>query len=85
MFISLHWTDKHQSIEDNLQEVKLMMKNIGVSRQTLLQCFTVEVADKVLHYLADSLFQHYHLYEFLLTEDQEEQDSMVEEVRKRKQ
>ena len=80
ILIIILFPDKHLSIDENIQEMKCMMHGVGVSKQTSLQCFTVEVANKVLQYIAESLFQHYRLYEFLFTEEQEGQDNLCEEV-----
>ncbi len=57
-----------------------MMAGIGVSQLTSLQCFTVEIANIVIQYIAENLLQHYSLYEYLFTEEQEQQDSEQETV-----
>ena len=38
-----------------------------------LKCFTREKAVTILQYLQSSLFQHYSLYEYLFSEEQEEE------------
>ncbi len=48
--------------------------NVGVpAAPTSLECFTAELAASVLHYVQSTLFQHYALFQYLFTEEQEEE------------
>ena len=72
-------TVRHFSVQENVEEMKAMFSGVGISQQTSLQCFTVEVSNKVLRYVSDTLFQHYNLYEYLFSEEQGEKE-LSEEV-----
>lgn len=49
------------------------MSGVGVSRATALRCFSPEQAVQTVRYVTSSLFQHYRLFEFLFTEEQQEE------------
>ena len=78
-YVHVH-VDRHLSITDNIKEMRSMMAGIGISQLTALQCFTVKVANTIIQYIADNLLQHYSLYEFLYTEEQEDGNDILENV-----
>lgn len=48
------------------------MANVGIpSVPSSLECFTSEVATTAIQYIQTTLFQHYALFEYLFTEEQE--------------
>ena len=49
------------------------MRGVGVSQQNSLHCFSLEMAQQVIQYIAENLLQHYHLFQYLIDEDQEEE------------
>lgn len=65
-----------------VQELQQHLVGVGLSEQSSLRCLSKEKAQLVVEYLAGSLFQHYHLFEYLFSEEQE-QDSISSRVRER--
>ena len=49
------------------------MRGVGVSQHNSLHCFSLEMAQQVIQYIAENLLQHYHLFQYLIDEDQEEE------------
>lgn len=67
-------TDKGLSLGENLKELQSLLSGVGVpNAPTPLECFTSETGSTVLQYLQTTLFQHYHLFQCLVTEEQEEE------------
>ena len=65
-------TEKELSLCENIKELQTLMSNVGVpDTPTSLECFTTEVASMTLQYIQTSLFQHYSLFQYLYTEEQE--------------
>ena len=50
-----------------------MLAGVGVSQQTAVQCLTPQTASLVVECVTTSLFQHYHLFQCLVEEQQDEQ------------
>lgn len=64
--------EKELSLCENIKELQTLMSNVGVpDTPTSLECFTTEVASMTLQYIQTSLFQHYSLFQYLYTEEQE--------------
>ena len=59
------------SLVDNVKELQTHMLGVGVSDETSLKCFKPEHAMLTVEYITSALFQHYNLFEFLFTEQQE--------------
>lgn len=78
MPINLSRLDKEVNAADILHALENQLKGIGISNQTMLQCFSLERAQQTLRYVADSMLQHYKLFEYMLKEEQESEDMPLE-------
>lgn len=61
---------------ENLKVLQDLMYNVGATVgnfPTSLECFTAELAVLVVRYVQSTLFQHYALFQYLFTEEQEEE------------
>ncbi|KAJ7385509.1 hypothetical protein OS493_015080 [Desmophyllum pertusum] len=68
--------EKQFSLVDSIQRFKSLLAGIGVencSHNGGLECFDVNQAKLITDYFTDSLFQHYKLYQFLFTQDPQEE------------
>lgn len=63
---------KDVPLSENLKELQALIASVG-SVPTSLECFTSEVSTRVLQYIQTSLFQHYSLFRYLFTQEQEEE------------
>jgi hypothetical protein len=63
---------KQLSLRDNYKEFEQIMETVG-GKANSLKCFTNEVGIDVVWYISRSLFQHYHLYQYLFTGEQQEE------------
>ncbi len=62
------------SLRENVKELQAMLSGVACPGvQNSLECFTPEVSTATLVYVKSTLFQHYSLFNFLFTEDQEEE------------
>jgi hypothetical protein len=60
------------SLSENIKELQTLMTGVGVPDvPTSLECFTSEVATMALQYIQTTLFQHYTLFQYLFTEEQD--------------
>ncbi len=68
---------KQLSLEENILAFKEMVAAVGNPPSPVvpnpLKCFTMETGLFTLRYLKSSLFQHYSLFHYLLSEEQEEE------------
>ena len=66
---------KQLSLCDNYKEFEQIVGTVGVpdSKTCSLKCFTNDVGIDAVRYISRSLFQHYHLYQYLFTGEQEEE------------
>ena len=69
-------TGKKLSLHDNYKEFEQIMETVG-SKTSSLKCFTNEVGIDAVRYISRSLFQHYHLYQYLFTGEQIEETVTV--------
>ncbi|XP_078357529.1 ciliary-associated calcium-binding coiled-coil protein 1-like isoform X1 [Oculina patagonica] len=68
--------EKQFSLVDSIEKFKSLLAGIGVencSHNGGLECFDVNQAKLITDYFTDSLFQHYKLYQFLFTQDPQEE------------
>ncbi|XP_058958331.2 ciliary-associated calcium-binding coiled-coil protein 1 isoform X1 [Pocillopora verrucosa] len=68
--------EKQFSLVDSIQNFKSLLAGIGVENCPLnggLECFDVNQAKLITDYFTDSLFQHYKLYQFLFTQEPQEE------------
>lgn len=68
--------EKHFSLVENIEKFKSFLAGIGVENcphNGGLECFDVNQAKLITDYFTDSLFQHYKLYQFLFTQDPQEE------------
>nr|XP_058958332.1 ciliary-associated calcium-binding coiled-coil protein 1-like isoform X2 [Pocillopora verrucosa] len=68
--------EKQFSLVDSIQKFKSLLAGIGVENCPLnggLECFDVNQAKLITDYFTDSLFQHYKLYQFLFTQEPQEE------------
>ena len=63
---------KQLSLRDNYKEFEQIMEAVG-GKASSLKCFTNEVGIDVIRYISRSLFQHYHLYQYLFTGEQQQE------------
>ena len=63
---------KQLSLRDNYKEFERTMEAVG-GKASSLKCFTNEVGIDVIRYISRSLFQHYHLYQYLFTGEQQQE------------
>ena len=71
-FNSFLFSGKGLSLGENLKVLQDLMYNVGVpNSSTSLDCFTAELAVLVLQYVQYTLFQHYALFQYLFTEEQD--------------
>lgn len=75
--------EKQFSLVNNIQKFKSLLAGIEVencSQNGGLECFDVNQAKLITNYFTDSLFQHYRLYQFLFTQDPQEEIVLSELV-----
>lgn len=68
--------EKEYSLTDSLKELQQLMSNVGGgsgSAQSSLQCFSSETAVATVQYMQSTIFQHYHLFQLLFSEQQQEE------------
>ncbi|XP_015757989.1 PREDICTED: uncharacterized protein C10orf107 homolog isoform X3 [Acropora digitifera] len=68
--------EKQFSLVNNIQKFRLLLAGIGVencSQNGGLECFDVNQAKLITDYFIDSFFQHYKLYQFLFTQEPQEE------------
>ncbi|XP_074614391.1 ciliary-associated calcium-binding coiled-coil protein 1-like isoform X2 [Acropora palmata] len=68
--------EKQFSLVNNIQKFRLLLAGIGVencSQNGGLECFDVNQAKVITDYFIDSFFQHYKLYQFLFTQEPQEE------------
>ncbi|RMX57731.1 hypothetical protein pdam_00004990 [Pocillopora damicornis] len=73
--------EKQFSLVDSIQKFKSLLAGIGVENCPLnggLECFDVNQAKLITDYFTDSLFQHYKLYQFLFTQEPQEEVVITE-------
>lgn len=73
-------TERKLSLAGSVQELQQHMVGVGLSEQSSLRCLSKEKGQQVVEYIAGSLFQHYHLFEYLFSEEQQ-QDHISSRVR----
>ena len=68
-------TAKQLSLTDNFKELEQYIEGVGNPgcKACALKCFTGGVAIDAIRYLSRNLFQHYRLYQYLFTEEQEQE------------
>lgn len=53
-------------------ELQAMLCGVGCAKvQTCLECYTTDVSITTLLYIQHSLFQHYSLFKYIFTEEQQ--------------
>ena len=69
------YTAKQLSLAENFKELEKYVEGVSNpdSKTCMLKCFTNDIAIDAIKYLCQSLFQHYRLYEYLFTEQQQEE------------
>lgn len=68
--------EHHFSLIESIQKFKTLLAGIGVEncpQNGGLECFDVNQAKVITDYFTDSLFQHYRLYQFLFTQEPQEE------------
>ncbi|XP_073239742.1 ciliary-associated calcium-binding coiled-coil protein 1-like isoform X2 [Porites lutea] len=68
--------EHHSSLIESIQKFKTLLAGIGVEncpQNGGLECFDVNQAKVITDYFTDSLFQHYRLYQFLFTQEPQEE------------
>lgn len=68
--------EKQFSLVNNIQKFRLLLAGIGVencSQNGGLECFDVNQAKLITDYFIESFFQHYKLYQFLFTQEPQEE------------
>ena len=63
---------KQLSFRDNYKEFEQIMETVG-GKTCSLKCFTNEMGIDAVRYISRSLFQHYHLYQYLFTGEQQDE------------
>ena len=66
---------KQLSLRDNFKEFEQIVETVGVpdSKTCSLKCFTNDVGIDAVRYISRSIFQHYRLYQYLFTGEQQEE------------
>eukprot|EP00058_Branchiostoma_floridae_P023607 XP_002609097.1 hypothetical protein BRAFLDRAFT_91070 [Branchiostoma floridae] len=70
-----HGAEKQMSLVDNLKELKKMLVGIGQETPEVtggLDFFNTDQAKLLTDYITKSLFQHYKLYQYMFTLEQDE-------------
>jgi len=68
--------EKQFYLVDSIEKFKSLLAGVGVencSQNGGLECFDVNQAKLITDYFTNSLFQHYKLYQFLFTQDLQEE------------
>lgn len=66
-------------MSENVKELHAVLATVGIpGAPTPLECYSTEVATTTLQYIQTTLFQHYTLFQYLFTEEQETEITTTE-------